>query len=214
MSLIIYGISDIMFLIKGEDRMKKHLYLMRHGQTLFNLLGKIQGWCDSPLTETGIYQAKCAAAALSNIRFDHAYSSTAERCCDTLEIVTNYQMSYTRLKGLRERYFGTFEGESEKLNPSLEYYDDIFPLYGGEYFKEVQERVSNTLNEIMKKEDHQCVLAVSHGGASYSFLCQYYDPKKFFKEGGFTNCCIMHFTYENGVFTYIETIRPDLENKS
>ena len=31
----------------------KTLYLMRHGQTLFNLQHKIQGWCDSPLTENG-----------------------------------------------------------------------------------------------------------------------------------------------------------------
>ena len=31
--------------------MKKDLYLMRHGQTLFNVRRRIQGWCDSPLTE-------------------------------------------------------------------------------------------------------------------------------------------------------------------
>ena len=37
--------------------MKKTLYLMRHGQTLFNVEHKIQGWCDSPLTEQGIKQA-------------------------------------------------------------------------------------------------------------------------------------------------------------
>ena len=34
--------------------MTKKLYLMRHGQTLFNQMHKIQGWCDSPLTEAGI----------------------------------------------------------------------------------------------------------------------------------------------------------------
>ncbi len=38
----------------------KTLYLMRHGQTLFNSLGKIQGWCDSPLTEAGKSEAKRA----------------------------------------------------------------------------------------------------------------------------------------------------------
>jgi probable phosphoglycerate mutase len=32
----------------------KDLYLMRHGETLFNIRRKIQGWCDSPLTENGI----------------------------------------------------------------------------------------------------------------------------------------------------------------
>ncbi len=40
--------------------MKKTLYLMRHGQTLFNLRRKIQGSCDSPLTELGREQAKVA----------------------------------------------------------------------------------------------------------------------------------------------------------
>lgn len=40
--------------------MKKTLYLMRHGQTLFNKRKKIQGACDSPLTEEGINQAKLA----------------------------------------------------------------------------------------------------------------------------------------------------------
>ncbi len=44
--------------------MKKTLYLMRHGQTLFNLQHKIQGWCDSPLTELGIKQAKVAENGL------------------------------------------------------------------------------------------------------------------------------------------------------
>ena len=32
-------------------------YYVRHGQTLFNILGRLQGWCDSPLTEKGIADA-------------------------------------------------------------------------------------------------------------------------------------------------------------
>lgn len=40
--------------------MIKKLYLMRHGETLFNVLKKVQGACDSPLTEKGIQQAKLA----------------------------------------------------------------------------------------------------------------------------------------------------------
>lgn len=67
----------------------KHLYLMRHGETLFNQRRKIQGWCDSPLTDNGIEQAKAAKKILQNVQFDHCYSSTAERCCDTLELVTS-----------------------------------------------------------------------------------------------------------------------------
>lgn len=59
------------------------LYMMRHGQTLFNVLKRKQGWCDSPLTELGIEQAKRAGEELRErgITFDHAYSSTSERAC-------------------------------------------------------------------------------------------------------------------------------------
>ena len=102
--------------------MKKTLYLMRHGQTLFNVRRKVQGSCDSPLTELGIKQAKVAGQYFenNNITFDHAYCSTSERASDTLELVTN--MEYKRLKGLKEWDFGVFEGESEDLNP---HFDDF-----------------------------------------------------------------------------------------
>jgi len=95
--------------------MAKTLYLMRHGQTLFNLRHKVQGWCDAPLTDFGIYQAKVAGKYFKDagITFDDAYSSTQERACDTLELVTDGKLPYKRVKGLKEWNFGTFEGESE-----------------------------------------------------------------------------------------------------
>lgn len=40
----------------------KKIYLMRHGETLFNTMDVNQGQCDSPLTENGIRQAKAAKA--------------------------------------------------------------------------------------------------------------------------------------------------------
>lgn len=94
------------------------LYFMRHGQTLFNLLRRKQGWCDSPLTELGIEQAKTVGATLRErgLAFDHAYSSTSERACDTLELAFPDQ-PYERVKGLKEWNFGKFEGASEDLNP-------------------------------------------------------------------------------------------------
>ena len=192
----------------------KHLYLMRHGETLFNKRRKIQGWCDSPLTELGIEQAKAAREYLKDIPFDHYYSSTSERCCDTLEIVTNYQVPYQRLKGLKERYFGEFEGESEDLNPKFDSnfgYDELFPHYGGEYFKETQTRVVHTIKEFMNKEDHQNVLAVSHSGACFSFLHSVTDPSIVRDYGGFTNCCILHFTYDNDKFEFKDVMRPQID---
>ena len=181
----------------------KHLYLMRHGETLFNQRRKIQGWCDSPLTDNGIEQAKAAQKILQNVQFDHCYSSTAERCCDTLELVTS--LPYQRLKGLKEGYFGTFEGESEDLNPPLEKYDEFFPIYGGETKEQVGERMLTTLTAIMNKDDHECVLAVSHAGACRCFVGTLKNEHHLLARR-FSNCCILHFSYDENGFHFIEML--------
>ena len=185
----------------------KELYLMRHGQTLFNVRHKIQGWCDSPLTDIGIEQAKRAREALKFGSFDHYYCSTSERSSDTLEIVAK-GASYQRLKGLKERGFGAFEGEIEELHPhrygSLSF-DDIYPYYGGETTQEVRERMVSSLRTIMEKEDHHVVLAVSHAGACTAFLSHVIEPKKVLKNG-LPNCSVLHFVYESGIFRFLEVI--------
>ena len=113
------------------------LYLMRHGQTLFNVLKRKQGWCDSPLTELGIEQARGAGRwfAEHGVTFDHAYSSTSERAVDTLELVLaesgQGDLAYERVKGLKEWNFGSFEGLTEDVNPPLPYGDFYVP-FGGE----------------------------------------------------------------------------------
>lgn len=185
--------------------MKKTLYLMRHGQTLFNLQHKIQGWCDAPLTELGIKQAKVASQYFkdNNTLFDHAYSSTSERACDTLEIVTDGKMPYTRVKGLKEWNFGAFEGKDECLNPSLPY-GDFFKQFGGDGEMELRERMVQTLTEIMEKEDHEIVLAVSHGAAIAQFYRAWEKYAKVIKKERFYNCCILKFEYENGIFSLVE----------
>lgn len=189
--------------------MKKILYLMRHGQTLFNVRRKIQGFCDSPLTIEGIRQATIAGEYFKNIHIDHAYSSTSERCCDTLEIVTNNKIQYKRLKGLKEMNFGTFEGESEDLNPKgPEGYNTFFVPYGGESIDEVRDRMIKTCTEIMEQEDNNTVLAVSHAGACYHFLRGFQDPKEEL-EKGFSNCCILKFEYSDKKFKLLEVIRHD-----
>ena len=184
--------------------MIKHLYLMRHGQTLFNIYRRIQGWCDSPLTEVGINQAIAARKLIEGIPFDHYYSSTSERAIDTLELVTEGKVSYTRLKGLKERYFGVFEGQSEDLLPTTKYFDEVFPIFNGESHEVLGNRMLETLTEIMEKEDHQIVLAVSHIGASSNFA-RLVDPTCITEK--FSNCEALHFTYENGKFAFVEKLK-------
>ena len=189
--------------------MKKTLYLMRHGQTLFNSQNRIQGWCDSPLTQLGIHQARVARKYFEDnqIAFDHAYSSPSERACDTLELV--WDMPYARIKGLKEHNYGILEGESERINRHLtpEDCETFYLAYQGESSNEVKDRMVATLLDIMKKDDHCDVLAVSHSGACYNFLRNFQDPKSEL-EKGFGNCCIFVYDYENENFSLREVIRP------
>ena len=188
--------------------MTKTLYLMRHGQTLFNVLKKIQGWCDSPLTEEGIRQAKIAGKWFkdNNITFDHAYSSTSERCCDTLELVTD--MPYVRLKGLKEHNYGILEAEGEFLAENdPEKCKTYYLQFGGESSETVKERMIKTLTEIMEKEDHQSVLAVSHSGACLNFLRGVEDDYQEQLKKGFGNCCIFIYEFDNHQFKLNDVIR-------
>ena len=196
--------------------MKKTLYLMRHGQTLFNLRKKIQGACDSPLTDEGKRQAKIAGLYFkeNNIIFDHAYSSTQERASDTLEIVTDYKMPYERLKGIKEWNFGVFEGESEDLNPphkpNERSFGDFFVKFKGESEKPVSERMTKALLDIMERESHKKVLAVSHGAACYAFMLKYAPDFPF---SGIPNCSIFEYEYENGNLNLIELIKHDFSKE-
>lgn len=192
----------------------KTLYLMRHGQTLFNEQKKIQGWCDSPLTKKGIEQAKIAGKYFldQGISFDYAYSSTSERASDTLEIVTNQSMDYKSLKWLKEWNFGAFEGKDEFLNPNYPY-GDFFKAYGGESDMELRKRVSDTILAIMQKKDHDSVLVVSHGASCGQFVLNWEHetrgPK--FKKG-IQNCAIFKFEFENDKFHLVEIINHDFSH--
>ncbi|ODG92183.1 phosphoglycerate mutase [Gottfriedia luciferensis] len=190
--------------------MKKTFYLMRHGQTLFNKRRKIQGWCDSPLTEFGIKQAEAAAKYFreQKVIFDHAYCSTSERASDTLEIVT--ELPHTRLKGLKEWNFGTFEGESEDLNPALPY-GDFFVKFGGEDQKELQQRMATTCQKIME-EDNEVVLAISHGAALRNFMRVWEHRSSIVQQDRIGNCCILKFEYENREFKLVEIINHNFSD--
>lgn len=126
------------------------LYLVRHGQTVFNTRLLIQGRCDSPLTELGRDQARAAAQWLGDrgVRFDAAFSSPAERACATAELL--WAGSYMRLTGLSERSFGDLEGTDVLALPRP--MGDHPVAFGGEPQAELESRLSSTMGSIMRGE--------------------------------------------------------------
>jgi probable phosphoglycerate mutase len=193
--------------MKRKETMKKYLYLMRHGQTIFNQKKRIQGCVDSPLTDLGKEQAlhtKEAYFDANQIEFDHAFSSTQERASDTLELV--WPKEYERLKGLKEMNFGKLDGEPEYLNPPVSEYDYYFKNLGGESRPEVRERMNQTLLEVMNRPECTNVLAISHGAACAAFYFVWQDQALVKKKERFYNCCVQKYEFDTDtqVFTLLE----------
>lgn len=165
-------------------------YLVRHGETLFNVKGQIQGWCDSPLTEKGITQVKEAGKKLQDVEFVAGYSSTAERAKDTLYyVLEGRDVPQAHLKGLREIFVGDLEGEDESMYAKLGInYFDGFKNQGGESFDEAIERFTNTLKELEKKHPEGNVCIGTHGGVIMATIFTL-DPvyKERFKKKGIKN---------------------------
>lgn len=193
--------------------MPAELYLVRHGETLFNVKGLIQGWCDSPLTELGWEQARRAGAYLRRrgVSFDHAYASTLTRTQRTIECITD--MPYSCEDGLREWYFGTFEAEHSNLMFPKPW-GDFFIRFGGEGQRDVRRRMVATLTDIMSRPGHERVLAVSSGSSSREFLGHVLgDPDSMSVELP-GNCAIMRFSFDGRDFALEEVVDSEAQRRA
>ncbi len=90
-------------------------YLVRHGETDWNVQKKIQGQTDIPLNKNGEKQAKQLAKKFAGIKFDLAFSSDLLRAKATAEIITmERKLAVEMTKALRERTFGDLEGKNQE----------------------------------------------------------------------------------------------------
>lgn len=101
--------------LRTDPQGEINIYFVRHGKTLFNTFDRVQGWADSPLTDEGLRVARYLGQDFKDIHFDRFYVSDAGRHRETMAAilqqagVTDYRL--TELKGLREAFFGGFEGD-------------------------------------------------------------------------------------------------------
>ena len=204
---------------------RKHVrfFYVRHGETLFNQWNRMQGRCDSPLTEAGIHQAEQAAAALREVDFTRAYTSPSLRAYRTAEIIcAAREIDPVKEKLLMEVDFGDFEGVvadswSDEIfrRHMTETWEDV----GGESPEDVRERVFAALNKAVRESrDGETVLLVSHGTFYLNILRFVFniDREEYFssrrREGrqGMPNGGIFTFEYDDGQFRLLELMcAPD-----
>jgi probable phosphoglycerate mutase len=148
------------------------LLVVRHGETEWNLQGRMQGQQDSPLTPLGLQQARQLARRLRDVPHLALSSSDLGRAHQTARCVADEtKQDIVSDKGLRERTFGIFEGltnaEIRVKHPDLyvpfSKRDPHFAMPGGESAAQFRERCLGTLRAIAERHEGQRVVVVTHG---------------------------------------------------
>lgn len=157
------------------------IYLVRHGETDWNLQERMQGQADNELNDTGRKQAQIVADKLRGIPFDAAFSSTLRRAVTTAEIILGPQKDLLQRDArVMEIGFGPWEGEKiarvmDEVHPLHNFFagpDRYFPPEGAESFYRLYERSEDFMDEVIFPLENQCknVLIVGHGAWNRSIL--------------------------------------------
>ncbi|MDR0199541.1 MAG: phosphoglycerate mutase family protein [Streptococcaceae bacterium] len=210
--------------------MSVEIFLTRHGKTMFNTLGRAQGWSDSPLTkagEAGIIELGRGFRALG-ITFDAAYTSDTGRTLQTKDLILQYadnlEIPQTYDKRLREWCFGSYdggydgdlfdgvlprvfaeEGKNVWEQPLEEIHRAIYRLDTAgwaETWEALRDRILGILHEIAEKaeQENHTRILVVSHGMTIATVCYLLRPNEP-RPRGLDNGSVTHLVYENGQFT-------------
>lgn len=150
------------------------LYVTRHGETVWNLYGKVQGKADIELNAKGIEQAKETMEKLKEENIDFIICSPLKRARQTAEIINSEKnISIIFDERISERDFGEMEGMHKedfdfqafwnyKKNVNYEKAENIRVFFN---------RIFLFLEDIKKKYKDKNILLVTHGGVSIAINC-------------------------------------------
>ena len=169
-----------------NDKVLK-LYIVRHGETEWNVIKRFQGQLNTPLTEKGMEKLRKTGKKLENVLFDEVYTSELGRTVASAEIILNENNGYKnsklelqKLAELNEVYFGVWQGLT---------YEEVFLKYpeeGNNYFYNVKnykaenveaekledalERFLKGINKILDSHESGNILVVTHGTVFEMFM--------------------------------------------
>ena len=150
------------------------LFIVRHGETPWNAEGRLQGHADIDLSDKGRQQAVAVAQRMADISIDIAYCSDLARARHTAEIALEHRdVPLRSTEGLRERYYGVFEGltmEERRTKFPDEFAASLvkdldFAAPGGESARGMLARMTPVMSEIKERHLDETVLIVGHGGS-------------------------------------------------
>ena len=171
----------------NKDKETLKLYIVRHGETEWNVIKRFQGQLNTPLTEKGMEKLRETGKKLENVLFDEVYTSELGRTVASAEIILNENRGYRnkkrelkKLAELNEVYFGVWQGLT---------YEEVFLKYPEEannYFynvknykaenveaenlKDALERFLKGINKILNIHKSGNILVVTHGTVFEMFI--------------------------------------------
>lgn len=157
-------------------------YLIRHGETEWNRIGRWQGHADVPLSALGREQAHALAQRLQTERFtvDHIYASDLSRAFETAQIVARrLRLPIEQLPDLREIHLGSWSGLTR---------DEIMQRFPGalvtfHYAPDGEtrdifgQRISSAIAHLAKQHPGERLMLVTHGGVIRTFLLHIYEAQ-------------------------------------
>ena len=190
----------------------KKIYLVRHGQTDYNLKGVVQGsGIDASLNETGRNQADQFFNAYKDVVFDKVYTSALKRSVESVQKFLDMGYAHDQLSGLNEINWGTREGMKITPEEDAYYYGVInewqsgnttLRIEGGESPQDVFDRQKVALDHILAQDDEETILICMHGRAMRVFLCQMLNyPLHCMDEFEHSNLCLYKLSYTGSMFT-------------
>jgi broad specificity phosphatase PhoE len=160
----------------------KKIYIVRHGQTDFNMRGIVQGsGINSSLNEQGRGQAKAFFEHFKHVQFDRIYTSALKRTVETVQSFIDLGIPTESMAGLNEISWGNKEGQ--KITPEEDAYyhwmlrqwqegNTSLKIEGGESPDDVAARQRPAIERILSREEDKNILVCMHGRAIRIILCQ------------------------------------------
>ena len=190
------------------------LYIVRHGETDWNRIHRVQGSTDIPLNDYGRHLARETAEGMKDIRIDLGYTSPLLRAKETAQIILGDRgVPLYEDSRIRELSFGSYEGmrtggeekdaQSKAFNRFFADTANYIPPQDGETVPQLYERTGDFLAEICAREDlrDKSILVSTHGAAMTALLNRIrgnLSVSEFWKDEVPPNCSVTEVGVSDG----------------
>lgn len=170
--------------------------LVRHGETDWNAIGRLQGSTDIPLNNNGKYQARECGEFLAKDKWDLIVTSPLMRARQTAEIISNIvRIPMVEMSEFVERHFGDAEGmtvqERSTTFPDKKYINV-------EEWEDLISRVTIGLEKITQNYKSKRVIVVVHGAVINAILAELSNGEVGSGKTRLVNACINNIAFSEG----------------